>query len=67
MSEETISQKIVSHWHVWNESGIKVPPYRITCKEHKELLNIMGYSDKKLIASYYGIDLELVTLVEEYC
>jgi hypothetical protein len=38
-SGQLISNLIIEHKTVYEQMGINVPPYRITCKEHKELLD----------------------------
>ena len=61
-----IFTKIRLHEHVYEMQGDPVPPFRITCEEHKILVNSIG-THKGMIAYYRGIRLEVVTLVQEYC
>jgi len=65
--KESITEKILQHKEAYELRGWKVPPYRLTGSEHKELLN----SAKKLMVNYQGIignfsgvQLQLVALME---
>lgn len=43
MTQITISTRIIEHERVYRMAGVEVPPYRITCKEHKELVDTLKH------------------------
>lgn len=63
-----IAHDIVVHKMVYENYATPIPPYRITPREHKDLLRYLKpfSEDKGLIANYYGVDLQLVVEVEDY-
>ncbi len=65
-----IQALILEYKNVYENAGIEPPPYRLTCKEHKELIEYLRPLPKNhepcMIKKYYGIDLEVVMIVEEY-
>lgn len=65
-----IVARIITHLEVYQNAGLPVPSYRLTCYEHKQLVNYCkGLSKQEprgMCASFYGVDLEVVTRVEEY-
>jgi len=72
----TIEEKIKKHLYAYENYGDGIPPFRITCKEHKELFDYLWPSffltdlknqKSRRIAEYIGVQLELVTSVEDYC
>lgn len=73
--KNTVMERIQKHQRVYENYGEPVPPYRITCVEHKELLTYLfplaseyvKEQSARRIASYISVDLELVTTVEDYC
>lgn len=66
----TIVQKIKNHHYCYKIAGFKdneIPPYRLTCKEHRELRKIDSNNHcGGMIKNYYGVDIEVVTIVDEY-
>lgn len=66
-----IFDRLARHQHVYETCGLEVPPFRITCKEHKIIFDTLVLSSEKekskIIRYYTGIELEVVMLVEEYC
>lgn len=80
-----ISHRILEYKAAYETMRIKdIPPYRITCKEHKELIEIckqfmvvcqyaeeVGFkatplNPTSMIKTYYGIDIEVVMIVDAY-
>ena len=62
---------ILQYKQSYDNNGIQPPAYRITCKEHKalvEYLNPIRREDYKpsMIAEYYGIQIEVVMIVDPY-
>ncbi len=39
---DKIAQKILDYKQVYEHAGVEPPPYRITCKEHKELIDCLN-------------------------
>jgi len=62
-----ITTRIIEHQMVYEHAGLSVPPYRITCKEHKELISSIDPQGKDMIAYYCGVPLEIVMIVDPYC
>lgn len=71
----TIMEKIQLHSRVYSAYDIQPPPFRITCAEHKELVeyrwpalcSALKEGQSRRIVQYISVDLELVTTVEDYC
>ena len=70
MSPKHIKQKIIDHDFAYRAIGKEVPPFRITCREHKILREFSIRNEKEKyhgkFGFYYGVELEIVTEVEEY-
>ncbi len=69
-----ITTELQRYGDFYRQAGIKekdIPPYRLTCQEHKRLLDeftiIFGERKKDMIKSYMGIYIEVVMIVEPYC
>ncbi len=66
-----IVKRLITHQSVFENMGEAVPPFRITPKEHKELLKLnhikRGDKNNSRIACFHGVDLELVMPIEDYC
>lgn len=68
----SITQQIANHKHAYENCALDVPPFRLTCKEHLELVKILSSAhpeSKKAtrVLMYLGVPLEIVTCVEDYC
>lgn len=68
-----ISYLIVEHKEVYDYAGKAPPAYRITCKEHKYLIEYLkqfSYFPENwqpsMIAEYYGVQIEVVMIVDAY-
>lgn len=71
-----IVQAIIEHKELYENAGRAVPPYRLTCKEHKRLVEHVkelvthGFNDEKkycgMIRLFYGVALEVVMIVDDY-
>lgn len=56
MDDYTIHQKVNAHRLAYQGYSDEMPPYRMTCAEHKFCR----------IKSYLGVDIELVAVIEDY-
>jgi hypothetical protein len=79
-----ISHKIIEYKTAYEMLGIKdIPSYRLTCKEHKELVELCKQFLIKtsivdgefktepvqpisMISQYYGVNIEVVMIVDPY-
>ncbi len=66
-----IHKEILEFKEAYECGAIETPQYRITCKEHKALVEYLKpISDPNfkpsMIAEYYGIRIEVVMVVDPY-
>lgn len=61
-----IKEKIILHYNLYNAAYCIIPPYRLTCKEHKELIDLIGQNKKGIIARFHDVELEIVMLIDAY-
>ncbi len=85
MNAVHISRNIIEYKRAYECLGVQnPPPYRITCKEHKELISLCNtmivkptFSDEvgftsepfaatSMLAYYYGVQIEVVMIIEPY-
>lgn len=66
-----INTSIIEHKRAYECAGMQPPTYRITCKEHKALLEYIKpityhENEPAMITKYCGINIEVVMIVDEY-
>lgn len=65
-----INNSILEYKQAYENIGIiDLPPYRITCKEHKILAEYCSkfmIKPKSMLAEYYGVRIEVVMIVDPY-
>ena len=65
-----ISKKIIEHAQAYQNLGLEVPPYRITCKEHKEIYDsCKNFMVKRHFDGNKFIEEQVVSpsMISEYC
>ena len=73
MSKCPSLDKIINYSEVYQMAGLPVPPYRMTCSEHKELFDYIKHTlppefkdNPGMLGSFYGVDIEVVIKVDPY-
>ncbi len=69
----SIAAKILDHKNIYEALNRVVPPYRLTCSEHKELCHhanelnrICGLpKNHGVIKEFYGVQIELVVIIDD--
>ena len=66
-----INRSILEYKQAYAMAGIEPPAYRITCKEHKALLDYLSRmpahkTHQSMIAEYSGVRIEVVMIVDAY-
>ncbi len=66
-----IHQAILEFKEAYETAAIAIPQYRITCKEHKDLIEYLKpvaphKCKQSMISEYYGVQIEVVMIVDAY-
>lgn len=69
MKGADIVNNIIDHRELYENAGKKVLAYRLTCQEHKAISDWLSKDEKNkfkgIIKEFFGVQIELVTHVED--